>query len=456
MNETQFIDPDNISNKDFYEEIYNIVTCSICNGILINPKQCTNCENNFCYKCIDDWFKKSKTCPFKCDKIILKDSNKQTKNLLSKLIFICKICGMNINYENFLNHKGCKKKESIKCPLCKSEVENMKFDEYIITKKSNVIHQGIKCNKCEMNPIVGIRYKCADCNDYNLCEKCEEENFINNVHPHDFIKIRKFKVNNNENNQIKNKENILLNKNNEKNHFDNNYNNNNYYYHENNINNNLNNNNINHFDNNDNFNILNSNIYSQNNNNKNNNNIFFNNNNQNLNDNFYSNYSYQLNSNYNYLTQTVKLGINSINFKLKISNNGNSKWPKNTYLIVDKEKSTLFFKEIDKYYLPSLNPGKIHMEVLKFDLAYYQEGQYEAVLNFCIDDKKIGNSFILTVNVKNSHKNEFIKNSNNQNNKNRKSDHYYKDYSNNKNNNNKKDNKRFNNNNDFESGCNNQ
>ena len=96
------------------------------------------------------------------------------------------------------------------------------------------------------------------------------------------------------------------------------------------------------------------------------------------------------------------------------------------------------------------------MEVLKFDLAYYQEGQYEAVLNFCIDDKKIGNSFILTVNVKNSHKNEFIKNSNNQNNKNRKSDHYYKDYSNNKNNNNKKDNKRFNNNNDFESGCNNQ
>ena len=173
--------------------------------------------------------------------------------------------------------------------------------------------------------------------------------------------------------------------------------------------------------------------------------------NQNLNDNFYSNYSYQLNSNYNYLTQTVKLGINSINFKLKISNNGNSKWPKNTYLIVDKEKSTLFFKEIDKYYLPSLNPGKIHMEVLKFDLAYYQEGQYEAVLNFCIDDKKIGNSFILTVNVTNNHKKEFNKNSNNQNKKIRKIDHNYKDYSNNRNNN-KKDNNRLNNN--LEPNCN--
>ena len=430
MNEIHFIDPDNISNKDFYEEIYNIVTCSICNGILINPKQCTNCENNFCYKCIDDWFKKSKTCPFKCEKIVLKDSNKQTKNLLSKLNFVCNICGMNINYENFLNHKGCKKKQSIKCPLCKSEVENMKFDEYIITKKSNVIHQGIKCNKCEMNPIVGIRYKCADCNDYNLCEKCEEENYINNVHPHDFIKIRKFKLNNNENNQIKNKENILLNKINEKNGFDNNYNNNNYNYYENNINNNLNNNNINQFDNNDNYNIF---------------------NNQNLNDNFYSNYSYQLNSSNNYLTQTVKIGTNLITFKLKLSNNGNLKWPKNTYLIVDKEKSTLFFKDIDKYYLPSLNPGKIHMENLKFDLAYYEEGTYEAILNFCIDDKKIGNSFILTVNVTNNHKKEFNKNSNNQNKKIRKIDHNYKDYSNNRNNN-KKDNNRLNNN--LEPNCN--
>ena len=376
MNEINFIDPDNISNKDFYEEIYNIVTCSICNGILINPKQCTNCENNFCYKCIDDWFKKSKTCPFKCEKIVLKDSNKQTKNLLSKLNFVCNICGMNINYENFLNHKGCKKKQSIKCPLCKSEVENMKFDEYIITKKSNVIHQGIKCNKCEMNPIVGIRYKCADCNDYNLCEKCEEENFISNVHPHNFIKIRKFI----ENVQKEKKENDYL------------MNENNYLNNNNNYNNNNNNNNI---------------FYDKYNNN-NNNNIFFNNNlNQNLDDNFYSNYSYQLNSNYEQLTQTVKLGTNSINFKLKLTNNGNLKWPKNsTYLIVDKEISTLFFKEIDKYYLPSLKPGKIYMEYLKFDLAYYEEGRYEAVLNFCIDDKKIGDSIVLTVNIKKMINNE--------------------------------------------------
>jgi len=265
----------------------------------------------------------------------------------------------------------------------------MKFDEYIISKKSNVIHKEIKCNKCEMNPIVGIRYKCADCNDYNLCEKCEEENFINNVHPHNFIKIRKFIENiqkpNKENDYLLNENNYLNNNNNNNN--NNNYNNNN-YYNNNYYNNNNNNNNI---------------FY-----NYNNNNIFNNNNlDHNFDDNLYSNYSYQLNSNYEYLTQTVKFGTNSITFKLKLINNGKLKWPKNsTYLIVDKQKSTLFFKEIDKYYLPSLNPGKIYMEILKFDLAFYEEGRYEAVLNFCIDNKKIGESIVLTVDIKKMNKKE--------------------------------------------------
>ena len=52
------------------------------------------------------------------------------------------------------------------------------------------IHSGIKCNSCGMEPIVGYRYKCSECPNYNLCERCEEKNNEVEFHQHDFIKIR--------------------------------------------------------------------------------------------------------------------------------------------------------------------------------------------------------------------------------------------------------------------------
>ena len=60
------------------------------------------------------------------------------------------------------------------------------------------IHYGIKCEKCFQEPIKGIRYKCSICSDYNLCDKCEEKNSLENEHPHNFIKIRKDQNNNNQ------------------------------------------------------------------------------------------------------------------------------------------------------------------------------------------------------------------------------------------------------------------
>ena len=76
--------------------------------------------------------------------------------------------------------------QSIKTQLTANE-ENFKRNQ--IKNQNDFIHNGIKCNNCNMENIKGIRYKCLHCPSYNLCSDCEK----NNEHDisHIFIKIRK-------------------------------------------------------------------------------------------------------------------------------------------------------------------------------------------------------------------------------------------------------------------------
>ena len=53
---------------------------------------------------------------------------------------------------------------------------------------SNNIHKGIVCNMCGIENIKGIRYKCAQCSNFNLCNNCEKE--YNHDINHIMIKIR--------------------------------------------------------------------------------------------------------------------------------------------------------------------------------------------------------------------------------------------------------------------------
>ena len=49
------------------------------------------------------------------------------------------------------------------------------------------VHSKIMCDGCGMLPISGWRYKCSVCDDYNLCENCEER--IGGKHDHPFLKL---------------------------------------------------------------------------------------------------------------------------------------------------------------------------------------------------------------------------------------------------------------------------
>lgn len=61
---------------------------------------------------------------------------------------------------------------------------------------SNNIHD-IKCDNCQREFIIGIRYKCLICDEFNICEDCEKidklsyysQNFIHDD-THNFIKVK--------------------------------------------------------------------------------------------------------------------------------------------------------------------------------------------------------------------------------------------------------------------------
>ena len=49
------------------------------------------------------------------------------------------------------------------------------------------VHKGITCDLCKMCPIVGIRYKSATKENYDLCIDCEAKNGHSDV----FFKIKR-------------------------------------------------------------------------------------------------------------------------------------------------------------------------------------------------------------------------------------------------------------------------
>jgi len=49
------------------------------------------------------------------------------------------------------------------------------------------IHRNVECDGCGICPILGVRYKCSVCKDFDYCEACE----ASKDHPHAFLKIKR-------------------------------------------------------------------------------------------------------------------------------------------------------------------------------------------------------------------------------------------------------------------------
>ena len=56
------------------------------------------------------------------------------------------------------------------------------------SRREGYVHRGITCNGCGTSPLKGIRYRCSNCHDYDLCENCESQQIHQKNHI--FFKVR--------------------------------------------------------------------------------------------------------------------------------------------------------------------------------------------------------------------------------------------------------------------------
>ena len=88
----------------------NDCTCSICQNIFLKPVMCKNCENHFCFACIDEWIKDHPgACPF-CKNFEKKKSSIILNNILDKLKVTCLFkdngCKEVLCYDALLKHES--------------------------------------------------------------------------------------------------------------------------------------------------------------------------------------------------------------------------------------------------------------------------------------------------------------------------------------------------------------
>ena len=144
----KFINLNTIIKNDNYIKNKKYIICTICLNIIIDPFQCSNCNDIFCKKCIED----SIICKKRCEKSE-KERNIFIINILSDLEFKCLICNINIKYYHIKEHynnnhsdnnlsklfENIKTYDAIKLikRLTPKEVEKLKFQNKEIIYKNS-------------------------------------------------------------------------------------------------------------------------------------------------------------------------------------------------------------------------------------------------------------------------------------------------------------------------------
>lgn len=105
---------------------------------------------------------------------------------------ICKI------FENTLKNASKEVINSIKKDLTQEELENgnrvyikeRKEEKELDDDNYRDVHAGVFCNNCHDGNFFGLRYICAECNNFNLCENCYKNDIHSHNKEHTFIRLK--------------------------------------------------------------------------------------------------------------------------------------------------------------------------------------------------------------------------------------------------------------------------
>lgn len=159
--------------------------CTICfENISFEDNCLTNCNHNFCVKCLDEWFKKNKdTCPLCRAKIKYYKCNDET----IKLYFVnSSNTNPNIDFYNHLVYRY----QSLKRYVCAASFILFIQLYYIFNNAINYNTLHIKYNNCLQNYTdLNIQYNSLTENFKNIKIYNEKDHFIYTCSiPHYFIK----------------------------------------------------------------------------------------------------------------------------------------------------------------------------------------------------------------------------------------------------------------------------
>jgi hypothetical protein len=138
-----------IVNSDYFYEFHTILCCIICHGFVIDPKECLDCNSNFCTTCIDEWEEKGSDggCPKKCGGESYETPNRYFSLISEKLIIRCPMCDVHLNYNRYQNHYDheCQRKKVPCFNLdCKELMEKINLPEHL----KNCGFSEVTCEEC--------------------------------------------------------------------------------------------------------------------------------------------------------------------------------------------------------------------------------------------------------------------------------------------------------------------
>lgn len=119
------------------EDTCRFLFCQICFEIVEDPVECRKCQNHYCRKCINEWKKKSNSCPVRCPSAVYEDAHILMRYILGETKFKCENfefgCSVAVAHKHIESHQRECKYKPVLCPhvKCSKKVAKASLDEHL-------------------------------------------------------------------------------------------------------------------------------------------------------------------------------------------------------------------------------------------------------------------------------------------------------------------------------------